>query len=104
MTSKFGGVEINASRFGGVPVESESPQIIGGQGSRFGGVPLPTAPQSEQTVSPDLKEKIDEAPWYSLCYMSLISLNLMHYLAVRKESEKWYHPLVRHLEQILITH
>ena len=64
MTSKFGGVEINASRFGGVPVESESPQIIGGQGSRFGGVPLPTAPQSEQTVSPDLKEKIDEAPWY----------------------------------------
>lgn len=64
MTSKFGGVEINASRFGGVPVESESPQIIGEQGSRFGGVPLPTATQSEQTVSPDLKEKIDEAPWY----------------------------------------
>ena len=64
MTSKFGGVEINSSRFGGVPVESESPQIIGGQGSRFGGVPLPTAPQVEQTVSPDLKEKIDEAPWY----------------------------------------
>jgi hypothetical protein len=24
----------------------------------------PTAPQVEQTVSPDLKEKIDEAPWY----------------------------------------
>src|SRR6056300_1627793 len=24
----------------------------------------PTTPQVEQTVSPDLKEKIDEAPWY----------------------------------------
>ena len=40
MTSKFGGVEVNASKFGGVPVESELPQRIGGQGSRFGGVPL----------------------------------------------------------------
>ena len=64
MTSKFGGVEVNASKFGGVPVESELPQRIGGQGSRFGGVPLSTPPQVEQPISPDLKDKLNDTPWY----------------------------------------
>jgi len=64
MTSKFGGIEVNASKFGGIPVKLELPERIGRQGSRFGGVPLSTAPQVEPTVSSDLKEKIDEAPWY----------------------------------------
>ena len=64
MTSKFGGVEVNDSNFGGVPVELELPQRIGGQGSRFGGVPLSTIPQVDQPISSDLKDKLNDTPWY----------------------------------------
>jgi len=61
---EFGGVLVDSDEFGGILVEDEmSPDL-----DEFGGILVEdgrlTATQSEQTVSPDLKEKIDEAPWY----------------------------------------
>ena len=39
MTSKFGGVELNASKFGGIPVVEEPLDGLTQPGSRFGGIP-----------------------------------------------------------------
>ena len=77
MTSKFGGVELNASKFGGIPVVKEPLDGLTQPGSRFGGIPLSKSqfggtvlpqeslPQeAEEQVSADVKERIDELPWY----------------------------------------
>lgn len=61
---EFGGVLIDTDEFGGILVEDQVLPNL----DEFGGTlvedELPTAPQVEQTVSPDLKERIDNTPWY----------------------------------------
>ena len=61
---EFGGVLIDSDEFGGILVEDQVLPNV----DEFGGTlvedELPTEPQVEQTVSPDLKERIDNTPWY----------------------------------------
>ena len=61
---EFGGVLINSDEFGGILIEDE----VSPKSDEFGGILIeddtPTQPQLEQPISPDLKDKLNDTPWY----------------------------------------
>lgn len=61
---EFGGVLIDSDEFGGILVEDK----VLPKSDEFGGILIedetPTQPQVEQPISPNLKEKLNDTPWY----------------------------------------
>lgn len=61
---EFGGVLIDSDEFGGILVEDE----VLPKSDEFGGILIeddtPIEPQVEQPISPDLKDKLNDTPWY----------------------------------------
>ena len=61
---EFGGVLIDSDEFGGILVEDK----VLPKSDEFGGILIeddtPIEPQVEQPISPDLKDKLNDTPWY----------------------------------------